>query len=267
MCFLPVLIIIKWTLIFRILLLPLHRRWKALDRTWKAQLLFLKYLFLFFFQVIFSFAQPLFLFWFFFILSISWRLQKWPKDLKIEVKITAFVLTHQLISLSIYLFLNWDLISLNFGFSGFVFFEDVARRKAMFVFTCLAIWTIPFPSVLIFFNSLKEELADDFWSGTFHHLLLFLAEDFSKFFLGQVIKFLASNCVHDQLGSLINVKINFFVSVQCQIVRVNAFFSLLTESLLKVRTNSVGWVAFIIWVIAVGATSTSQLFGVCVKSA
>ena len=116
----------------------------------------------------------------------------------------------------------------------------------MLIFTYLPNWAIPFPSILVFFNSLKEELANNFGSGTFHHFLLFLAENFSEFFFGQVVELLASDGVHDELDSLINVKIDFLVSVECKVVGVKTFFALLTKSLLEVRTNSVSWVAFII---------------------
>lgn len=116
----------------------------------------------------------------------------------------------------------------------------------MLIFTGLSVGAIPFPSILVFFNSLKEEFADDFGSGTFHHFLLFLAKDFSKFFFRQVVELLASDGVHNELGSLINIKIDFLVSVECKVVGVNTFFAFLAESLLEVRTDSVGWVTFII---------------------
>ena len=112
----------------------------------------------------------------------------------------------------------------------------------MFVFTNLSVWTIPVPSVLIFFNSLQKELTDDFGSGTFHHLLFLCAEEFIEIVFGQSTELLASNGIHDKLNSLIDIKIDFLGSVECEIVGVKTFFAFLTESLLEVRADSVGWV-------------------------
>lgn len=154
-------------------------------------------------------------------------------------------MTHEFVSLSVYFCLNGNLIGLNFIFSSFVSFELVSGRKAMLVFADFSIRAVPFPTVLVFFNSFKEELADDFRSCSFHHLLFFYSEMLVKFIFSELAKLFPSDGVHDQLGSLINIQIDFLISVKSQVVGVNTFLAFLAQALFKVRTNSVGWIAIV----------------------
>ena len=112
----------------------------------------------------------------------------------------------------------------------------------MLVLTSFSIGAVPFPSILILLSSLQKELTHDFGSGSFHHFLFLFTQDFSQFFFREGTELLASNGVHDKLSSLIYVKIDFFVSVEGEIMGVNTFFAFLADSLLEVWTDSVGWV-------------------------
>jgi hypothetical protein len=121
----------------------------------------------------------------------------------------------------------------------------------MLVLASFSIGAVPFPSVLIFLGGLQKELTHDFRSGSFHHFLFFFAQDLSQIIFREGTELLASNGVHDKLGSLIDVKIDFFVSVEGEIMGVNTFFAFLANSLLEVRTDSVSWVIFIL-VVTIG---------------
>ena len=115
----------------------------------------------------------------------------------------------------------------------------------MLILASFSIGAVPFPSVLIFLGSLQKELTNDFGSGSFHHFLFLFAQDFPQFLFREGTELLASNGVHDKLSSLIDVKIDFFVSVEGEIMGVNTFFAFLANSLLEVRTDSVSWVIVI----------------------
>ena len=115
----------------------------------------------------------------------------------------------------------------------------------MLIFTNLSIWTVPFPSVFILFNSLQKEFADNFRPGTFHHLFLFFTEHFVDIVFRQLAELFTSNGIHYELGSLINIQIDLFISVQGEIVRVKTLLAFLTESLLEVRADCVGRIGIV----------------------
>lgn len=86
----------------------------------------------------------------------------------------------------------------------------------MLIFTSISIvWTGPIPSVFIFFYSFKEKFAYNLWPASFHHFLLFLADYFSQLLLRKLVKLLAAYCIHNKLGSLIYVQIDFLGSIHC----------------------------------------------------
>lgn len=128
----------------------------------------------------------------------------------------------------------------------------------MLIFANITIWTMPFPTILAFFNSFQKEFTHNFRSGTFHHFKLFLTQKFVKVIFWKLTHFFASNSVHNQLSSLIDIQIDFFSSIECKIMWVNTFLSFLTKTLLEIWTDFVGWI-IIIGIIAILPTKSFSI--------
>lgn len=164
-------------------------------------------------------------------------------------------------SLCIYSLFDWNLIFFHFWLSFFIFSQPISWRETMLVFTNVTIWTMPFPTIFVLFSSFQKEFTDNFGSCSFHHLKLFFSQKFIEIIFWKLAHFFSSDCVHDQLSSLINIQIDFLSSVKSEIMWVNTFLSFLAKSLFEIRANFVGWI-IIIWVITV---LISESFGISIK--
>jgi hypothetical protein len=124
-----------------------------------------------------------------------------------------------------------------------IFFQSIARRQAMLVFAFVSIvGTTPVPPILVFFSSFEEEFADDIRSAAFYYFSFPFSDRSVQLFLSETAQLFTSNCVHNQLCSLVHVKIDVFSSVKSEIVGVYAFFALLADALFEVGADDVGWI-------------------------
>lgn len=65
------------------------------------------------------------------------------------------------------------------------------------------------------------------------------------------MKLFPAQCIHDELGSLVDIEIDVLSAVEGQIVRVDALLSFLAEALLEIGADHVGWVFFLLLLIPI----------------
>lgn len=121
----------------------------------------------------------------------------------------------------------------------------------MFVLASISvIGTAPIPSVFILLHRLQEKFTHNIRSTPFYDLSLFLAYHLPQLFLRQLIQLFPPYCIHDELGSLVNVEVYFLCPVESEVVRIYTLFALLAETLLEVGTDGVSWILIFIGVIS-----------------
>jgi hypothetical protein len=119
----------------------------------------------------------------------------------------------------------------------------------MFVLASVSIVrTTPVPSVLVLLDCFQEESTDNIGLTPLQDLPLLLADHFCQVILRQLTQLLASNGVHDQLCPLVNIEIDFLITVESQIMRIDALFAFLAKSLLEIRTDDVGRIFFLLFI-------------------
>lgn len=137
--------------------------------------------------VLFFFSSSAFFFWasaYFLSLRSSFHFMKISnvtRGSNIKEKYTWLILSKKLISFLINFFLDID-IFLNLHLSD-IFFKLISRWKAMLIFTTIStIRAGPVPSVLIFFNCLQEEFANNIRSASLDEIFLFVSNHTTKLF-------------------------------------------------------------------------------------
>lgn len=64
------------------------------------------------------------------------------------------------------------------------------------------------------------------------------------------MKLFPAQCIHDELGSLVDIEIDILSPVEGQIMRVDALLSFLAEALLEIGADHVSWIFFLLLLIS-----------------